>query len=109
MHRAQRLPLAAAAPTTRDWHMRRIAPGRYQATANDMVGQASGEASGRAFHWQWTLALSPGNSLKNVTMDQWWYLEADGSLLNRTTISKLGYIAAEVTEHFVPDHSVPDH
>ena len=108
LHMVQRLQLGAEAPTTRDWHMRRIAPGRYQATANDMVGQASGEASGRAFHWQWTLALSPGNSLKNVTMDQWWYLEADGSLLNRTTISKLGYIAAEVTEHFVPDLFVPD-
>ena len=80
-----------------------MAPGRYEATANDMVGTATGEASGRAFHWQWTLALSPGNSLKNVTMEQWWYLLDDGSMMNRTTVvSKLGYIAAEVTEHFAP-------
>ena len=66
------------------------------------VGTAVGEASGRAFHWQWTLALSPGNPVKNVTMDQWWYLQPDGSMLNRTTVRKLGFIAAEVTEHFVP-------
>ena len=103
LHMVQHLQLGTDAPTTRDWHMRRIAPGRYQATANDMVGDTVGDASGRAFHWQWTLALSPGNSLKNVTMDQWWYLQPDGSLLNRTTIRKLGIIAAEVTEHFVPD------
>jgi len=47
------------------------------------------------------LALEPGNPVKNVTMDQWWYLMDDGSLLNRTTIRKLGVILAEVTEHFV--------
>ena len=98
----QRLTIGAEPPVTREWRMRRTAPGRYEATANDMVGTATGEAAGRAFHWRWTLALSPGNALKNVTMDQWWYLQPDGSMLNRTTIRKLGIIAAEVTEHFVP-------
>jgi len=98
----QRLTIGTDAPTTREWRMRRTGPGRFEATANDMVGTAVGEASGRAFHWQWTLALSPGNSLKDVTMDQWWYLLDDGSMLNRTTIRKLGYIAAEVSEHFAP-------
>lgn len=87
-------------PQTRTWHMRRTSPGRFEATANDMVGTATGEASGRTFHWQWTLALQPGNALKNVTMEQWWYLQEDGSMLNRTIVSKLGVIAAEVTEHF---------
>jgi len=98
----QRLTVGQDAPVTREWRMRRVLPGRFEATANDMVGTAAGEASGRAFHWQWTLALSPGNALKNVTMEQWWYLLDDGSMLNRTTVSKLGYIAAEVTEHFAP-------
>lgn len=89
-------------PSTRDWTMRRTGPGRFEATANDMVGTATGEASGRAFHWHWTLALSPGNPLKNVDMEQWWYLQDDGSMLNRTIVHKLGFVAAEVTEHFVP-------
>ncbi len=100
----QRLVVGHEPPVTREWRMRRVAQDRFEATANDMVGTAVGGASGNAFHWQWTLALSPGNALKNVTMDQWWYLQPDGSLLNRTTIRKLGVIAAEVTEHFVPDH-----
>ena len=102
LHMVQVLRIGDDKPVTRDWHMRRTAPGRFEATANDMVGNTVGEAAGRAFHWHWTLALSPGNPIKNVTLDQWWYLENDGSLINRTTISKLGYIAAEVTEHFVP-------
>ncbi len=96
----QHLTSGQDAPTTRTWQMRRAGPNRYEATANDMVGTATGEASGRAFHWTWTLALSPGNDLKNVSMDQWWYLLDDGSMLNRTTVRKLGVILIEVSEHF---------
>lgn len=101
VHFPQRVTVGKEAPTGRDWHMRRVGPGRFEATANDMVGTAHGEAAGRAFHWTWTLALKPGNPLTNVTMDQWWYLQSDGSMLNRTIISKLGVVVAEVTEHFV--------
>jgi len=96
----QQLTIGRDAPTTRTWQMQRAGPNRYEATANDMVGTATGEASGRAFHWTWTLALSPGNDLKNVSMDQWCYLLDDGSMLNRTTVRKLGVILIEVTEHF---------
>ena len=98
----QRLRVGQDPPTVRTWRMWRAGPGRYAATANDMVGTATGEAAGRAFHWTWTLALSPGNSLRNVSMDQWWFLLDDGSMLNRTTIRKLGVILAEVSEHFAP-------
>lgn len=103
----QTLTIGTDAPVTREWRMRRLSPTRFEASANDMVGTTTGDAAGNAFHWQWTLALQPGNSFKNVTMDQWWYLQPDGSLLNRTTIRKLGIIAAEVTEHFVPSSSPP--
>lgn len=101
IHFAQRLHVGSDPVTTRDWHFRRTGPGRFSATANDMVGTANGEGSGRAFHWQWTLALRPGQPLSNVTMDQWWYLQDDGSMLNRTTITKLGITVAQVTERFV--------
>jgi hypothetical protein len=100
VHFPQRVTVGTAAPVMRDWHMRRVGPGRYDATANDMVGTAHGEAAGRGFHWTWTLALHPGNPLTNVSMDQWWYLQDDGSMLNRTIITKLGIVVAEVTEHF---------
>ena len=85
----------------RDWVLSRTGPGQYDATANDMVGSAKGEANGSVFHWQWVLARSPGNMLMNVTMNQWMYRMADGSVTIRTTISKFGLIVAEVTEQFV--------
>lgn len=101
VHFPQRVQTGADPATMRDWHMRRVGPGRYEATANDIIGTAQGGASGRAFHWTWTLALHPGNPLSHVGMDQWWYLQDDGTMLNRTIITKLGVVVAEVTEHFV--------
>jgi hypothetical protein len=97
---AQTLTLGDGTITHRDWHLWRTGPHSFAATANDMVGEAHGTASGRVFHWSWVLALSPGNPLKNVLMDQWMYLYPGGTMMNRTTISKLGVILAEVSEQF---------
>jgi hypothetical protein len=84
----------------RNWTLWRTGPGRFEATANDMVGSAAGEADGRMFHWEWVLARSPGNALMNVTMNPWMYGLDDGSVMIRTTVSKFGFIVAEVTEQF---------
>jgi hypothetical protein len=87
--------------TVRHWHMRRLGNGQYEATANDMVGSSRGSPSGRTLHWTWTLAAKPGNCLFNVTMDQWMYLADNGTLMNRTIISKFGVRLVEVSEQFV--------
>lgn len=100
LHMVQHLTLPDGTTQTRDWHMRRTAPHHFAATANDMVGTATGEARGRVFHWRWVLATKPGDSLRNVVMEQWMYAETGGSMVNRTTIRKLGIILAEVTEQF---------
>jgi len=90
----------------RDWSLWRSGADQFDATANDMAGSAKGQANGNVFHWQWVLERSPGNSLMNVTMEQWMYRLADGSVMIRTTISKLGIILAEVTEDFThPDRA----
>ncbi len=100
LHMRQTLRLGDGTVQSRDWHMRRTGAGRFEATANDMVGTAVGEAAGRAFHWSWVLATKPGDSLRDVTMDQWMYGLDDGTMMNRTTIRKLGIILAEVSEDF---------
>ena len=84
----------------RDWIVWRNGAGRFDATANDMVGTAAGSADGNIFHWTWVLARSPGNVLMDVTMNQWMYRLADGSVMVRTTIGKFGIIVAEVSEQF---------
>ena len=96
----QTLDTGDGQPTTRTWMMRRTSPGHYVATANDMVGTADGETTGRALHWTWTLATKPGSSLFDVTMDQWFYALEDGAVLIRTSVRKLGIKLAGVSERF---------
>jgi hypothetical protein len=85
----------------RVFRVRRVDEHRYEATANDMVGVSRGEAYGNTFHWEYTIALSPRNPLTHLRFKLWMYLQADGeTMINRVTISKLGVILAETTEHF---------
>lgn len=100
LHMVQHLTVDGVA-SSRDWHMRRLGNGVFEATANDMIGTATGTASGRMFHWTWTWAREPGNAFSNVSMDQWMYLADNGTLMNRTIITKLGVRLGEVSEQFV--------
>ena len=85
----------------RHWRIRRVDAHRYEATANDVVGTATGEAYGNAFRWEYTVALKPGNPLYDVRLKQWMYLQADGrTMVNRATVNKLGVEVAQVTEYF---------
>lgn len=84
----------------RSWRVRKIDERHYEATANDIVGVARGRVHGNRFSWSFTLATKPGNPLFNVRMTQHMYLQPDGTLINRTRISKLGFMVAGVTEQF---------
>ncbi len=97
----QDLFLGDGKPQHRSWRIRKLDAHRYEATANDIVGTVQGEAYGNAFHWSFTLALSPGNPLANVRMSQWMYLQPDGkTMVNHSTIRKFGIVVAQVTEQF---------
>jgi hypothetical protein len=67
-----------------------------------MVGSATGDVDGRTFHWRWVLAPAPGERAIAVTMEQWMYRLDDGSVMIRSTVSKLGVILSEVSEVFRP-------
>jgi len=86
--------------TRRTWHLRQTGEESYLATANDMAGNTTGTTGGRAMHWRWVLETSPGNSLKNVTMDQWFYQMDDGAVMVRTIVAKAGIRLIEISEQF---------
>jgi hypothetical protein len=91
---------------TRDWHIRRVDPTHWEATANDMIGTARGEGIGNVLYWEYTISLNLKNPLATVHVRQWMYLaEGTDSLMTRLVITKLGVPVSEVTEviHHVPD------
>ena len=96
----QVLHVGDAAPQTRIWQLARSGAATFSATADDMAGSTTGTVAGRAFHWRWVLEPSPGNALKNVTMDQWMYRMDDGAVIVRTNISKVGIRLLQVSEQF---------
>jgi hypothetical protein len=84
----------------RVWTLRRVAEGRYTGTADDVIGEASGQVAGNAFHWRYTLALPVDGRVWHVDFDDWMFLVDDRVMLNRATMSKFGIRLGEVTLSF---------
>lgn len=84
----------------RVWRVRKLGNGAYSGSADDVVGQARGQASGNALRWNYTLALPVDGRTWNVQMDDWMYLMSDHVLLNKTVMRKFGVRLGEVTLTF---------
>jgi len=85
----------------RVWRIRKLGEGRYTGTADDVVGEARGQAAGNALRWNYTLALNVDGRTWEVEMDDWMYLMDDKVLMNKTVMSKFGIRLGEVTLAFV--------
>ncbi|MFN3375094.1 MAG: DUF3833 domain-containing protein [Burkholderiaceae bacterium] len=84
----------------RIWRLTRHAGGRYTGTAEDVVGEASGQTVGNAFRWTYTLALPVDGKVYRVDLDDWMYLVDERVMLNRATMSKFGVRLGEITLSF---------
>lgn len=84
----------------RIWRVRKLADGRYVGRADDVVGEASGQASGNTLRWNYTLALPVEGRTWHVQMDDWMHLVDSEVLLNRTAMSKFGVHLGDVTLSF---------
>ena len=84
----------------RIWRLTRHADGRYTGTADDVVGQATGQTQGNAFRWGYTLALPVDGRVFHVELDDWMYLIDDRVMLNRARMSKWGVYLGEITLSF---------
>lgn len=84
----------------RIWRVRKLADGRYVGRADDVVGEATGQASGNTLRWNYTLALPVEGRTWHVQMDDWMHLVDSEVLLNRTAMSKFGVHLGDVTLSF---------
>ena len=84
----------------RDWYLTRQPEGVFTGTASDVIGEASGQSRGMAFHWQYTLSVDIDNTNYHFTMDDWMYQLDDYRLFNRTAMKKWGIEVAQITLFF---------
>jgi hypothetical protein len=84
----------------RDWSVRRVDAHHVDADANGIVGTAHGEQYGDALHLEYTLEVPMDGKTREFSVDDWFYLQADGVLINRSYGSKWGFHAFDVITSF---------
>ena len=84
----------------RVWRLRQLPGGRYVGRADDVVGEAIGQAAGNTLHWNYTLALPVDGRTWHVQMDDWMHLVDGDVMLNRTAMRKFGIHLGDVTLSF---------
>jgi len=80
----------------RVWRLRHLGGGRYVGQADDVVGEAQGQAAGNSLRWNYTLRLPVDGRVWEVQFDDWMHLVDERILLNRATMSKFGIRLGEV-------------
>ena len=84
----------------RVWRIRRTGDTRYQGTAGDIEGVASGQAAGNAFHWRYSMNVEASGSRWLLHFDDWMFLQDGSHLFNKTEMKKFGITVATVTLFF---------
>lgn len=84
----------------RVWTVTKLDANHYSGRADDVVGEASGEARGNALRWKYVMALPVDGKVYNVNFDDWMFLMDDRVMLNRSVMSKFGFRLGEVSLSF---------
>ena len=96
----ERFTYADGTTQRRVWTLTRNGPGSYTGRADDVVGEARGEAAGNALRWRYVLALPVDGKVYEVDFDDWMFLIDENVMLNRSAMSKFGIHLGEVTLSF---------
>ena len=84
----------------RVWRLTEHGNGRFSGRADDVVGEAIGQAAGNALNWRYTLALPVDGRVWEVQFDDWMVLMDDRVMLNKAVMSKFGITLGELTLAF---------
>ena len=84
----------------RDWSVRRVDEHHVAATANGIVGVARGEQYGNALHLVYVLEDDSSGSTWQFAVDDWFFLQPGGVVINRSYGSKWGFHVFDVLTFF---------
>jgi hypothetical protein len=84
----------------RIWTIRFTDDQRFTATAHDVVGEATGGQKGNAAMMKYRLRIPRDGKEVVVSMEDWLYLQEDGTLINRAKMRKFGLSVGELVVTF---------
>lgn len=86
----------------RSWRVYIDSQGNFRASSESLVGDASGRLLGNALNLKYSMNvdLSNGKSWL-MNMDDWMFLQPDGSLHNYTRVSKWGIYIGSVSTQYI--------
>ena len=79
------------------WVLTKTGPGTYSGTREDVIGTAAGVQDGPLVRLSYDANLMSGGSQIQVRFEDVLELQADGSVLNKAVVSKLGVKIGDVT------------
>jgi hypothetical protein len=74
----------------RVWTLNRTGPTTYTGTTANVIGQATGTRAGNTFNWTYDFNLKVGDGYWKVRFDDWMFLQPDGVLLNKASVTRWG-------------------
>jgi len=80
----------------RVWTLTPVAPGRYRATAGDVVGDGLAEVSGNAMFLDYVLRVPYGDDSIDLAIDDRMYLVTPDLLINESVMRKFGFRVGEI-------------
>ncbi|MFP5514072.1 MAG: DUF3833 domain-containing protein [Alphaproteobacteria bacterium] len=87
----------------RVWRIARTGEGRYEGSADDVIGKAVGRSAGNALNWTYEMALKVGGGRWRVRFDDWMWLQPGDALINRANVYRWGLWIGTVSLFFLPE------
>ncbi|MFC7333499.1 DUF3833 domain-containing protein [Rhodocista pekingensis] len=84
----------------RVWELTKLDEHTWEGRTADAIGVATGRLFGQAYNMNYDFNLKMGERRMKVHFDDWMFLQPDGVLLNRATMSKFGIDLATITIAF---------
>lgn len=81
----------------RTWTIKKNAANKYEGSAGDIIGKATGDTAGNAMRWAYQMDLDVGDKTYRITFDDWMFLMNDGVLINRSYLKKFGLTVGELS------------
>ena len=75
---------------SRVWTLEKTGDDTWSGTTDNVVGLATGRTAGNAFNWTYDFNLKVDDSVWKVHFNDWMFLQPNGVLLNKATITRWG-------------------